>query len=434
MHSGLSTRRFRTSDLSPEHRAYVASNWHGSARPDQVEPDDPDWAVWLVLGGRGSGKTRTGAEWVLDRVRRGARRIALVGPTLHDAREVMLGGQSGLMRVAQANLRPRFEPTRRRVVFPDDDHGPGAVAHLFSAHEPDSLRGPQFDCAWGDEFCAWKDPDAVLSNLRLGLRLSTKTGARPRLCLTTTPKPGTALDRLAAQSGTRLVRSRTRDNADHLAPGFVERMEETYGGTALGRQELDGEIVRDHPGAVFARTDIDAHRVAEAPPLDRILVALDPPATSGPKADACGIVVAGAAGRGRKAQAYVLHDASVAGATPQAWAERAVAAYREFGAEAILAETNQGGEMIEAVIREVGPDVPVLRRHARRSKRGRAVPVGLLYARGRVRHVGRMDALEDELCSFGGPHASGSPDRMDALVWAVSELLLDRPAPKVHLF
>ncbi|WP_233354120.1 DNA-packaging protein [Algimonas arctica] len=403
-------------------------NWRAWAREDQIAPDDPDWAVWLVLGGRGSGKTRTGAEWVLDRVRRGAKRIALVAPTLHDAREVMLGGDSGLLRIGFRHERARYEPTRRRVVFPATSGRDPAIAYLFSAHDPDSLRGPQFDCAWGDEFCAWPDPEAVLSNLRLGLRL----GAAPRLCLTSTPRPLPVLDGLLANAGTRLTRSRTYDNAANLAPGFIQAMADTYGGSALGRQEMDGEIVRDHPGAIFARADIDQARVTQTPPLDRILVALDPPATSGETADHCGLVVVGRRGEGREADAYVLRDASLPRAAPDIWAERAIALYHSYEADGILAESNQGGEMIETVIHQIDPDVPVIRRHATRSKRGRATPVGLLYARGRVHHVGTMEALEDELCAFGGPHQNGSPDRMDALVWGVSELLLNQTEPRLQ--
>lgn len=250
-------RRFSLDDLSAGETAWLEGLWQGTARLDQLPPRDPDWSVWMVLGGRGSGKTRTGAQWVLDRVRQGARRIALIAPTLHDAREVMLGGESGLLNVARRNMRPRFEPTRRRLVFPDNAICGGAVAHLFSAHEPDSLRGPQFDCAWGDEFCAWRDPETALSNLQLGLRLKAKDGTPPRLCLTTTPRPIPVLDGLLADSGTRLTRSRTRDNAAHLSAGFVDRMEATYGGSSLGRQELDGQIVRDHPDALFRREDID---------------------------------------------------------------------------------------------------------------------------------------------------------------------------------
>lgn len=416
--------------LSREHRAYVQSNWYETARFDQIEPKDLDWSVWLVLGGRGSGKTRTGAEWVLDRIRRGARRIALVAPTLHDAREVMLNGESGLLNVCDPNQRARYEPTRRRLVFPDNDLCGGAVAYLFSAHDPDSLRGPQFDCAWGDEFCAWPDPDAVLSNLRLGLRL----GHRPRLCLTTTPRPLAALDALVSQTGTRVTQSKTGDNAAFLSASFLEAMHDIYGGTALGRQELDGEIVRDHPDTVFQRSDIDETRVKEAPPLDRILIALDPPATSGKTSDGCGIIVLGRSGQGREAHAYILFDGSLDRAAPLQWSERVVALFHEFGAEAVLAETNQGGEMIETLLREVDPNVPVLRRHARVSKRGRAAPVGLLYSRGRVHHVGQMDRLEDELCAFGSPHQKGSPDRMDALVWGVAELLLDQTEPRIRFF
>lgn len=414
---------FQKRDVDAHEQDYIMRNWLGLARGDQIAPRLTDWSVWLVLGGRGSGKTRTGAEWILDRVRCGARRIALVAPTLHDAREVMLGGDSGLLRIGFRHERARYEPTRRRVVFPN-----GAIAYLFSAHDPDSLRGPQFDCAWGDEFCAWPDPEAVLSNLQLGLRL----GLRPRLCLTSTPRPLPILDTLLANPGTQITRSRTYDNAANLAPGFIQAMADTYGGSALGRQELDGEIVRDHPGAIFSRADIDQARVADAPPLDRILVALDPPATSGETADRCGLVVVGCCGEGRDAQAYVLRDASLPRAAPKMWAERAVALYHSYEADGILAESNQGGEMIEAVIHQIDPDVPVLRRHATRSKHGRATPVGLLYARGRVHHVGPMGALEDELCAFGGPHQMGSPDRMDALVWGVSELLLGLSAPRLR--
>lgn len=420
--------KFQKRDVDAAQQDYLMRNWDGSARLDQIAPRDSDWLIWLVLGGRGSGKTRTGAEWVLQQVRRGAQRIALVAPSLHDAREVMLGGDSGLLRTGFRNERPRYEPTRRRVVFPPLNGQNNAIAYLFSAHDPDSLRGPQFDCAWGDEFCAWSDPDAVLSNLRLGLRL----GQNPQLCLTSTPRPLPILDALLVDPGARVTRSRTYDNAANLAPGFIQAMSDAYGGSALGRQELDGEIVRDHPGAIFSRADIDQARVTAAPPLDRILVALDPPATSGETADRCGLVVVGRCGSGRDAQAYVLRDASLPRAAPKLWAERAVALYHSYDADGILAESNQGGEMIEAVIHQIDPDVPVLRRHATRSKRGRATPVGLLYARGRVHHIGPMAALEDELCAFGGPHQKGSPDRMDALVWGVSELLLCLSVPRLR--
>lgn len=399
------------------------ADWSVLARQDQMSPIDMDWSTWLLLGGRGSGKTRAGAEWVLQQMRAGAKRIALVGPTLHDAREVMLGGDSGLLNTGFPNERPHYEPTRRRLVFPN-----GAIASLFSAYEPDRLRGPQFDCAWGDEFCAWPDPDAVLSTLRMGLRL----GVQPRLTLTTTPRPMPSLDRLIAQPGTRLTQSRTRDNHDNLAPGFIQAMEDIYGGTALGRQELDGVIVRDHAGAIFHRADIDRARVKAAPEMDRILICVDPPATSGPKADRCGIIVVGRSTCDDIKSAYILQDATLSQARPDQWAQRVVALFHACEADAVLAESNQGGEMIETIIAQIDPDVPVLRRHASQSKARRATPVGLLYARGRVHHVGRLDALEDELCAFGGDGARQSPDRMDALVWGVSELLLKDVRPRLH--
>jgi phage terminase large subunit-like protein len=392
--------------------------WDATRRDDQRDPTVP---IWLVLGGRGSGKTRAGAEWILDTVRAGARRIALVAPTLHTAREVMLGGESGLLSIGYRNERPVFQPTRRRLLFPN-----GAEGLIFSAFEPDSLRGSQFDAAWGDELCAWADPEAALSNLRMGLRL----GANPRLCLTTTPRPIPLLDQLMAEPGCVVTNARTRDNAAQLSKDFISQMETAFGGTALGRQELDGEIVRDHPGAVFQRPHIDAGRVESPPALSRILVAIDPPATSHARSDACGIMVVGVTD-GDSPHAYVLHDGTLKRAEPLTWAQTAIALAHELGAEAILAETNQGGEMVAATLAQVDPDLPVLSRHARRSKRGRAVPVALLYARGRVHHVGRLDALEDEMCAFGSPAQSGSPDRVDALVWAVSELLLSTAAPRL---
>lgn len=401
-------------------RQRIQRDWAWTARDDQRDPGVP---TWLILGGRGSGKTRSGAEWVLERVRAGARRIALVGPTIHAVREVMLGGDSGLLNVGFLDERPTFQPTRRRLVFPN-----GAEAWLFSAYEPDSLRGPQFDAAWGDELCAWENPEAALANLRMGLRL----GDDPRLCLTTTPRPIPLLDRLMVEDGCTVTRSRTADNAEQLAPGFVAAITDTFGGTALGRQELDGEIVRDHPGSLFTRANIDAARVDAAPDLSRVLVCLDPPASSGAGADACGIVVVGARGHGDEAHAYVLWDGTVERAAPEDWAAQACALADAFGAEAVLAEVNQGGEMVESVIAQVAPDLPVLTRRASKGKRARATPVSLMYARGRVHHVGRLDALEDEMCAFGRPGWTGSPDRMDALVWGVREVLLGGAKPRVH--
>ncbi len=406
------------SSLAEIEQQHLLRSWTMARRTDQMSPDVP---IWLVLGGRGSGKTRSGAEWVLERVRTGAKRIALVGPTLHAVREVMLGGDSGLLSIGYRNERPTYQPTRRRLLFPS-----GAEASLFSAFDPDSLRGPQFDTAWGDELCAWAEPEKALSNLRLGLRL----GSEPRLCLTTTPRPLPLLDELMAEAGCVTTRSRTQDNAAQLNANFLSAMEATYGGTALGRQELGGEIVRDYAGAVFQRADIDKARVSKVPRLSRILVAIDPPTTSQATSDACGLVVVGAT-EGDSPHAFVLHDGTVERARPLDWAQKAVALADQFDAESILAEINQGGEMVAATLAQVDPDMPVLARHASRSKRGRAVPVGLLYARGRVHHVGQFDALEDEMCAFGSPAQKGSPDRVDALVWAVSELLLSNRTPRL---
>ena len=388
----------------------ATQDWVNAARDNQLPPDT-DWRIWLVLGGRGAGKTRTGAEWIRAKVAAGAEHIALVAPTLTDAREVMLEGESGLLNIGYPRERPRFIASRRRLEWPD-----GAVGHIYTAEDPDGLRGPQFDAAWADEFCAWTYPEDTLSNLRLALRL----GAHPRLVVTTTPRPIPALLSLMEEIGVAVSRARTRENTAHLSPSFLADMEASYGGTALGRQELDGEIVTEFPGALWTLQVLAKQRVEATPDLDRILVAIDPPASSGPKADACGIIVAGRAGD----RAYVLADATVHRAPPQDWATRAVALYHQYNADALLAETNQGGEMIAAVIHQIDPNVNILTVHATKSKTARAEPVANLYVRERVYHVGRFDALESELILMGVPGLRRSPDRADALVWAVHSLLL----------
>ncbi len=373
-----------------------------------------NWLIWLILGGRGAGKTRTGAEWIAQQVRDGARNIALVGPTFSEACEVMLYGESGLLNIGHPAERPKYIASRRRLEWPN-----GAVGHVYSAHDPDGLRGGQFDAAWADEFCAWAYPDDTLSNLRLALRL----GDAPRLVVTTTPRPSTALLTLKSAPGVVTHQMRTRDNAHHLAPGYMDAMEARYGGSPLGQQELEGEILTELPGALWSLATIAKQRQAETPELDRIVIAIDPPATSGPKADACGLIVAGVAGDA----AYVLEDATLRHAPPEMWAERAVKLFRDYAADCVIAEGNQGGEMVEAVLRQVDPNLPIRRVHARRSKQTRAEPIAHLYTRGRVFHVGRFDLLESQMCQMGAQGRLGSstsPDRVDALVWAVHALLM----------
>jgi phage terminase large subunit-like protein len=400
------------------------------ARDDQLPPETAqgggDWTVWLMLGGRGAGKTRAGAEWVRAIANAGdasPARIALVGETLGAARSVMIEGVSGLLAVHPPEARPLYEPSKRQVVWPN-----GAVAQLFSAEDPESLRGPQFSHAWCDELAKWRRPDDSWAMLQFGLRL----GDAPRQVVTTTPRPIKLIKTLLADPLSAVSRVATVANAINLAPSFLDAIVGRYRGTRLGRQELDAELLEDRPDALFPRGLIERGRVSVAPELRRVVVAVDPPASSGPHADACGIVVAGLGEGGR---AYVLADRTVEHARPLDWARAAIGAYRRYEADRIVVETNQGGDLVEAVIRQVDATVPVRAVRAMRGKWLRAEPVAALYEQGRVAHVGAFPALEDEMCDFGADGLSGgqSPDRVDALVWALTELLLRvPPEPRVR--
>lgn len=399
--------------------------WKWLAHDHQYPDEDGDWTTWLLIGGRGAGKTRAGAEWIRSRAERapGARppRFALIAETYADAREIMIEGPSGLRAIAPAIARPDFEASRRRLVWPLT----GAVAYCFSAEDPDGLRGHQFDAAWSDELCKWRYPEETWSNLQLALRL----GAQPRQVATTTPRPLALLKRLMAAPTTRVARATTYDNRAHLPAAFFSEIAAAYEGTALGRQELLGEIVEDRAGALWTWEMIEAARIARAPEPERIVVAVDPPASA--SGAACGIVVAARTGE----SAYVLADWSVAGLSPRGWAQRAAAACQEFGADRLLVEANQGGDMARDVLLAVDRALPVRAVHASRSKRLRAEPVAALYEQGRVRHVGAFSRLEDEMTNFTGSPGEASPDRLDALVWAVSDLLLARssPSPSIRI-
>ncbi|MEZ0212686.1 MAG: DNA-packaging protein [Xanthobacteraceae bacterium] len=380
-----------------------------------------DWTVWLVLGGRGAGKTRAGAEWVrgmaLGRppyTDRPAGRIALVAETMADVREVMVEGVSGLLAVHPRNERPRYEPTRRRLEWPN-----GAIAQGFSAEDPESLRGPQFDAAWCDELAKWRYAEAAFDMLQFGLRL----GANPRQVVTTTPRPTALLRRLIADPLSAVTRMGTAENAANLAPRFLETVVGRYAGTRLGRQELDGEMVEDRPDALWNRALLEAARETAAPPLIRIVVAVDPPASSRAGADACGLVAAGLDAEGL---VHVLADETVQGLTPAQWGARTIALYHRLAADRVVVEVNQGGEMVRTILAGLDAGVPVREVRATRGKWLRAEPIAALYERGRVRHAGTFPALEDELCDFGTDGLSNgrSPDRLDALVWAVTALAL----------
>jgi phage terminase large subunit-like protein len=402
----------------------LSAIWLAVASEHQVPPPG-DWRTWLFMGGRGAGKTRAGAEWVRGEVAAGrARRIALVGPTLGDVREVMIEGPSGLRSIAPDEERPIYSVSRRRLVWPN-----GAEGFVFSAEDADSLRGPQFDAAWCDEISAWPKGQSVWDMLSFALRLS----AHPRAAATTTPRPEPLVRRLveqamAGRAGVVMTRATTRDNADNLAPGFVAALEANYAGTHLLRQELEGELLDGVEGALFTREIIEDGRVrledvggGRPPVFERVVVAVDPPASVGETADACGIIAAGRRGD----TVYVLADASVRGLKPLDWAGRALALARAWGAGEIVAESNQGGEMVRSVLEIAGATpragVRVKLLHAKKSKRDRAAPVSALYQRREVRHAGVFRELEDEMLAFGAEGAK-SPDRVDALVWAVMEL------------
>jgi phage terminase large subunit-like protein len=415
----LPKRKLLLESLESHELQAALDDWNIWARADQL-PSKQDYRLWILLGGRGAGKTRAGAEWVSAKARHASEpvRIALVGPTFAEARHVMAEGISGLLNVARDDFRPRYESSKHQITWPD-----GSMAQLFSAEEPDSLRGPQFHYAWCDELAKWTKPRATWDMLQFALRL----GDKPQAVVTTTPRPLPLLTELIQAEGSLLSRSRTAQNAAHLAPDFLAAINAIYGGTRLGRQELEGEILADNPDALFARSLIEAARCTQAPLMKRIVVAVDPPAGSGPTANACGII---AAGLGVDGLVYVLDDFTIKARSPSGWAARAVALYHARKADALIAEANQGGDMVRSVLANIDPSVPVRLVHATRGKHLRAEPVAALYEQGRVKHAGVFASLEDELCDFEQVIAASgaSPDRVDALVWAVSELALARPA------
>jgi phage terminase large subunit-like protein len=406
----------------------ILAHWPLWARQDQLPPSsapgDEDWRVWLILGGRGAGKTRAGAEWVtakaLGRSRDDApavQRIALVGETLGDVRRVMIEGVSGILSVGMTCERPQYEPSRGQITFAS-----GAIAQVFSAEDPDGLRGPQFDAAWCDEVAKWRHPEKTWDMLQFALRL----GEAPQMVATTTPRATPFLKKLIADTGTVVTRAATADNAGNLAPSFVQEMTRRYAGTALGRQELLGELIDNTAGALWRRDWIDEYRIAAAPELGEIVVAVDPPVTATADSDACGIVVAG---RGADGRAYVIADRTLQGREPQVWARAVIGAYKEYLADRVVAEVNQGGDLVTTVLRQIDENVAVRQVRATRGKWLRAEPVAALYAEGRVAHVGAFDALEDQMCVFGvdGLSKGRSPDRLDALVWALTDLMVDGP-------
>jgi phage terminase large subunit-like protein len=404
-------------------------HWRLYARANQLPPPG-DWRIWLVMAGRGFGKTRAGAEWVRMIARRDPQaRIALVGSSLGDARAVMVEGESGLLAITPPHRRPQWEPSLRRLTWSN-----GAIATLYSPQEPESLRGPQHSHAWCDEIAKWDNAggraEAAWDNLALGLRL----GASPRVMATTTPRSVPLLRRLLDADGIVVTRGRTQDNASNLPKRFERDMRRALGGTTMARQELDGELIEDMPGALWSRGLIEACREgAASAPAVRIVVGVDPPVST--TGDACGIVVCAL---GTDGVARVLADVSVAKASPERWARAVAGAAQAWNADRVVAEANQGGAMVASVLRAAELSLPLRLVHASRGKTARAEPVAALYEAGRVRHSGMFAQLEDELCGLmsGGDYQGPgrSPDRADALVWALTELMLGRSsAPRVRV-
>jgi phage terminase large subunit-like protein len=406
--------KFKTDFTSLAHRHQL---------PPERANSGEDWTTWLILGGRGAGKTRAGAEWVRAVACDPQARIALIGETERETREVMVEGISGVLAAHPWRERPEWIATRRRLEWKN-----GAVAHVFSAEEPDSLRGPQFSAAWCDKLAKWRHAEATFDMLQFGLRL----GERPRQVVTTTPRPTALIRRLVSDTRTAVTHATTRANAYNLAPTFLEAVLSRYHGTRLGRQEIEGEIIEDRADALWTRAQLEAARVPRAPELQRIVVAVDPPGSAHKKSDACGLVAAGRAADGTM---YVLADDSAGGLSPQSWAMKAIALWRRVRADMLVAETNFGGDMVRAVIAAADRNVPVMTVRATRDKYVRAEPVAQLYEQGRVKHAGVFPALEDEMCDFGldGLSSGRSPDRLDALVWALTALSYGaRAEPRVR--
>lgn len=393
-------------------------------------PPAGDWTTWVILGGRGAGKTRAGSEWIRAQVE-GPKpgdpgicsRVALIGQTIDQAREVMIFGDSGIMRCTPPDRTPEWQASRKRLLWPN-----GAVAQVFSASDPESLRGPQFDCAWSDELAKWTKPQEAWDMLQFGLRL----GDRPRQVVTTTPRANMTLKEIIEDAATVVTSAPTDANRMHLARSFLQTVARKYAGTSMGRQELDGEMLMDAEGALWTWATLDAARRPRSVEPDRIVVAVDPPVTSGTSSDECGIIVAGAARQGppQDWSALVIEDASVQGASPQVWAERAVAAFHRHKADRLVAEVNQGGEMVATIVKSIDPMIPFRAVRATRSKVVRAEPVAALYEQGRVSHGGSFPELEAQMAAMTGRGyaGKGSPDRVDALVWAITDLMIDAAA------
>lgn len=410
-------RKLKTS-LTPEEKAALVYDWKSWARADQLPPKG-DWDGWLMLAGRGWGKTRSAAEVVRDEAESGrSKRIGLVAETSADGKDVIVNGESGIMACSPPWFRPVFISSgsggRPKLTWPN-----GAIASLYDAREPDQLRGPQHDFILFDELAKYRYAEAVFDQAMFGLRL----GNHPRWVAATTPRPIALIKRLINQKGVIVTRGKSSENFANLAASYQTNVIQRYRGTRLGRQELDAEILEDVPGALWSRRSLDEERVDRAPGFKRLIIGVDPATTSGETANETGIIVVGMS---EENHAFVIEDWSARG-TPDQWARKVVAAYRKHGADMVIAESNQGGEMVRMVLQSVEPNIPVRLVHASRGKYVRAEPISALYEQGRVHHVGTLPTLEDQMIAFTPERAADrsdgiSPDRVDALVWALTDL------------
>lgn len=400
-------RQEAVQSLTNKEAEAILHDWSVWARSNQLPPPG-DWLVWLIMAGRGMGKTRAGAEFVLEEVKtKRARRIALVAKTPADARDVMIEGDSGLLNISPPWNRPLYEPSKRRLTWEN-----GATALVFSSKEPDQLRGPQYDLAWGDEIRTWYYPQETWDNLLFGLRV----GEHPRVVVTTTPLPLSVIKKIMEAPDTVITTGTTYENRANLAPSFFRQIISKYEGTRLGRQEINAELLEDVPGALWNRGII---KYKAAPELVRVVVAIDPAATSAEGSNETGIIIAG---KGIDGNGYILDDRS-ARVSPDSWARRAIQGYDDFMADKVIGEVNNGGDMVGLTIKTVR-DVPYKAVHASRGKQARAEPVAALYEQGRVFHTRPFEELEDQLVTWT-QESGESPDRLDALVWALTELMLE---------
>lgn len=416
--------------LGPQKVKELQHEWRFWARPEQLEPEG-DWSIWVALAGRGWGKTRSGAEWIRHKIKLGHKRLAFVAPTNTDIRKTMVEGESGLLNISYEGDQtyrggkmgyPEWKPTNRQLVWEN-----GATVDCFSAEDPERLRGPQFEAAWCDELCAWNNAQDVWDMLMFTLRL----GKHPRVFITTTPKPTKLLRNILKDNRTVVSSGSTYDNAANLAPTFIKAVEATYEGTRLGRQELYAEVLDEASGALWNRRLLEEceykpsfedniHPLEIAQSCKRLVVAVDPAITSNEESDMTGIVVAGIL---EDNTGIILEDATLRG-TPEEWASKAVELYHKYGADRIVAERNQGGDMVRHTFKTIDETIPVRMVHAARGKYARAEPVSSLYEQHRVLHVKGLNELEDQMVSWEPLGKIGSPDRLDACVWAITDLML----------